>query len=292
MLLLLKSYPGWFGIGLIIAVNAMTLSGVAYNRSAEQEMVVTLTERELSLPYYWRYEKENNGIGLRVNYRSPGRGYGYAYSYENDDLTDAVGKHWLNREKLTELGFDTAVATDSEAGQRHYHKMLPKEVFIILEYDGARYQHALAQARQQLEEERKKLKLLPADKRQQERVKHVEEQLQQELQGRSRLFIIDAGIDATALRQLYTDKKQYLLVRGLVRVDAYKKEKDFIVTGHISGISVDNVNVPLSFRATLEPFLDCGRDCPRRTAEPPRYTVTIAYGKRHGTMDTGHQAVY
>ena len=47
----------WLGAALILAVNAVILAGVGWNRSAEDSRL-RLTERELRVPYQWGLERE------------------------------------------------------------------------------------------------------------------------------------------------------------------------------------------------------------------------------------------
>ena len=59
------------GIALILAVNAVALAGVAYNRSGEPDSVLRLTERELQASYGWHGSAENSGAALTLRWRVP-----------------------------------------------------------------------------------------------------------------------------------------------------------------------------------------------------------------------------
>jgi hypothetical protein len=67
---ILSSSRTLFALGfiLLVATNLVVLAGVLLNRSAEPEALMTLTERELPLPF--RLHKENSGLALRIAWRA------------------------------------------------------------------------------------------------------------------------------------------------------------------------------------------------------------------------------
>ena len=128
------------GVGLIIVTNAIVLAGVSYNRSGEPESTITLTERELRLPYRYSGNDENSGIHLRINYR---RGSGYfSRDYKQTEIFA-----WFNKEKLAALGFDVSQPFIQDEDKRHYQRLREKEVFLVLEYNGMAYQGVLKETK-------------------------------------------------------------------------------------------------------------------------------------------------
>src|SRR5512147_2934441 len=91
------------GAILILATNAVALLGIVYNRG-DAESTLTLTQRELHLPYNWGFEKENSGIALTLQWRT------LAEEREVNDGAPmnftAFGRepNWLDKAKLTALG--------------------------------------------------------------------------------------------------------------------------------------------------------------------------------------------
>ena len=59
------------GLTILIGSNLAVLGGVVYNRMGDATAQLTLTERELSLPYNSGAQKENSGMSLSINWRTP-----------------------------------------------------------------------------------------------------------------------------------------------------------------------------------------------------------------------------
>ena len=266
------------GTVLILATNAVALLGVAYNRG-EAESTLKLTERELHLPYSWGLEKENSGIALELRWRALAEeredSYGLRTSYEN------FGREpdWLDKAKLTALGFDVSKPEDTPQGRMHYDKLLPKEVLLVLEFDGPAHGNALARAQQQLQKEAALLKTNPGKKEFVEREKNAKRELYQEERINSRLFVIDAGHDAASLRAKYSDRQRYAIVRGQIQPRLVEIDHKPKLTAYISGISITQINVPALYRRIFEPLQQSARTNRYDAAVSP-YKVTVAFGKR------------
>ncbi|MEK6662904.1 MAG: DUF4824 family protein [Pseudomonadota bacterium] len=265
------------GTALILATNLVALAGVAYNHSGEPESILKLSQRELSLPYYAINQHDNSGISLSLRWRTlhvgsdTRNGFGVNYASWRD------ASAWLDQAKLAALGFDVSKPVDSTEGRLHYNKLLSKEVLLVLELDGAAYQSALARAKEAAEQEQSLFAANPDNPKLKERAKTANDRYLQETQKNSRLFAIDAGLDNTALRAKYADRTRYLIVRGQVRPQLNEVDHKPHLTGYISRLSIEEVNVPLSFRPLFEPML---RESGRRTQSVPHYEVTLTYGKR------------
>lgn len=247
-------------VAVVVLSNIVVLSGISFNRSGDPESAVELTERELQLPYY--FQKENSGLALRLDWSS--------------------SESELNAEKLKSIGFDIddrAIADEdfTEQGMR----FLPKEVFVVLEYDGGAHQAYLARLEKELQESKQsdpninnKLRKLDP--------KWFEQRLKRAQNSDSRLYAIDIGTDPVELRSRYADRSRYIIAKGLVSVSPDYGTKKF--TGRISELSVDEIHVPIEHRKIFEPMMtENARDASAEPDDPrlPRYKVKLAYGSRH-----------
>lgn len=267
------------GLALILATNAVALVGVVYNRSDEPESTLTLTERELHLPYGWGLSQENSGISLALQWRVhavqddtlPVMGWRYAGS------GNAPG--WLDKAKLAALGFDVAEPEDSQRAGMHYDKLLPGEVLLVLELDGPSYQAMLEEARKHLQKEEALLKANPGKKEFELRVKNAKQELYQEERIYSRLFIIDAGLDAASLRAKYPDRQRYAILRGQIQPYLGEKNRKSRLAGYVSGLSVSQINVPARYRGIFASMQEDAQTNEYGVAAKP-FEVSVAYGKR------------
>lgn len=256
-------------LGLLIFVNLVVLAGVAYNRGGEPDAALTLTERELPLAGTFDH-RENSGVSLALNVH-----------YDGD------AQEWFDADKLEELGFDPrSIAGDDF---RQVYRVLPRDVFVVLEYDG----EAWRQYRQRQLEEIAALpdrvregKLEPDAAERQEREKRFA------LGIASRLFILDAGTDAAALRQRYPDRGRFLILPGRVRMHAdWTREPagakgERRLYGRVEQILVDRWHVARDAAEKLQALPGRSRIYPGYTyydADHParvRYKARIAVGRR------------
>jgi hypothetical protein len=238
------------GLALILGSNAVVLAGVAYNRAAEPEAVLALTQRELSLTRDWRADRENSGVALKLEWRvlrtqaSPGPNYyDYGFSYGGD-------ADWLDRTKLAQLGFDLSrPLPDPLLVEDPYEKQLPRPVFLVLELDGAAYASVLKRAEAKV-----------ADAQGDPKV--AREILVRERTASSRLFVIDADLDASALRAKYPDRGRYAIVPGKVGLQSYGRQNR---AGYVHGPSIADVNVPIQFHDA---------------ARAPAFEASVPFGRR------------
>jgi len=263
------------GVSLIIVTNAIVLAGVSYNRSGEPESTITLTERELSLPYRYLGKDENSGIHLRLTHRSRDSGY-FSRDYKQSEILD-----WFNKEKLAALGFDVSQPVNGGMEERHYQRLSEKEVILVLEYNGTAYQGVLEAAQKHVDD------LLAEQtqnngkksKKKNHKLSRAENNLSREKTSASRLFVIDAGLDRDVLRKKYADRTKYLLMKGLVKArikDDRSGGKRLV--GYIKSLSNKTVHVPLQHHEVLEAVVE--EDTRRKQDEPPRFEATINIGQR------------
>ncbi len=263
------------GLAIIVLTNVVALAGVAYNRSGEPDAVVELTERELGLPYNYGFEKENTGLGLRINCRVEDLTNDYLYNTYNCFGQPA----WLNKEKLLELGFDLNDHSDHDPARWAYNKILPRQAFIVLEYNGAAHQRAVSNKQQTLVEAQTLLTNNPDNQEFEKRVKDATDKLHAEQDYNSRLFVIDAGLDKATLRSKYADTERYILMQALIRPTWTTVDKQNEWAGHITDLLIDNINIPLQHRDVFRPVEN---NAPYRSQNQrqPRYKVRVAFGKR------------
>ncbi len=257
------------GFVLLLAANVIALLGVAANRSGKPEAVVELTERELRLPY--ARNDENSGLALHLEWRIIENSEHDSYRY--DHWRSPV---WFDAQKLTELGFTIGEFTCPGENSKRGKLPLPKDAFIVLEYDGDAYQVALQRAEESLKKAEAALKARKKDKELQNRFKAAKEELDAERTSASRLFAIDAGLDAGKLRERYSDRSKFIIMSGIVRLECSYDENKKEVFGYISDIRVDKINVPLRYRKIFD--LIMAQEKAARSG--PRYQVAVAYGSR------------
>ena len=267
------SSRGLFGIGfaILVATNTVVLSGVASNRSGEPESQITLTERELPPPY--QVHKENSGLALRLTWRALGRTDGYKRS------SNWRAPAWLGPEKLKALGFPLNDDFDAGNGSALYKKPLPKEVFIVLENAGMHYREAVKRAEQALERVEKPFRLKPDDQTLRNQYEEAANALKLERSTKTRLFAVDAGLDAKKLRAKYGDRTRFIITKGLVKPGIQQHKDKTEVFGYISKLSVATINVPLKQRQLFD-FIRTQNDSQDSDLRRPRYEVKLIYGRR------------
>jgi hypothetical protein len=263
------------GATLIVLTNAAALAGAFLNRNAEAESRTTLSERELALPYGGYRQAENSGLALQLNWR---------VLDENPDHWDhGYARHggqpaWLDAALLTSLGFDTtAGAATSEARQR-FTRQLPRQVLLVLELEGPTWQQAVIRARENAARQTAAAAANPGSEQFAKQAEAGRARVALEETHASRLFAIDAGLDADALRRRYPDRSRHLIVRGTVRPAERGPDGDHRLAGHVSQIAIAQVNVPFALRPVLEPLRNAPSPAPDQQA--PRYEVQLAIGQR------------
>ena len=243
------------GIGLILLTNAVPLGGVAFNRSGAPDSVLKLTERELQRPYDWGRNRENSGLVLTLRWRTLARDDGSrADMYAGFDGAGG-SPAWLDEAKLGALGFDTRPRLRPDGDDRiDFGRMLPREVLLVLEWDGPAYRHALERARERAANEEALKAANPRNDEMARRAKAAKEQLDREESASSRLFVVDAGLDAAQLRSTYPDRSRYAIVRGDVRAHRIRGGNAApAFAGYVSGVHADHINVPLAFQPVFAP---------------------------------------
>ncbi|NQZ53302.1 MAG: DUF4824 family protein [Piscirickettsiaceae bacterium] len=262
---------------VLLATNAFVLTGVASNKAGTPGASVTLSERELSLPY--RLYKENSGLSLTLQWRTLNKQDGFdSYSYTNRG-TPA----WFDSKKLEALGYSSHEIEyySSSSYDSRKRKPLPKEVFIVLENNSALYDEALKRAEVMVENQKARLAKNANDKQIRGRLERAEKQLNRERLSASRLFAVDAGVELTALRQQYSDSTRFIIAKGLIEPNySYNNNKENRkIHGYIRRLSIEKIHIPLIQRKLFDNFLGQNKT-QRSDIKVPRYQVELAYGSR------------
>jgi len=245
------------GFVVIFAANITIFSGVIYNRSKKPFTSIELTERELKMPY--RKNDENSGLALKLKWQTI-----------NQDK-------WFNEKKLKELGYNIQKYADFDEYKKYRKIYVPKKVFIALEYNGSKYKEAVKKAEIKLEKEASAIKT--GIEKNSNDFELAERILKDIKYYGTRLYVIDVGLDADILKEKYNEPVKFIVVPGTVKIRYNYLDNKKETYGHVSGLSVDNIHVPLEFRKTFDSLPE--KNKPRRNKPvPPRYKVKLAYGKR------------
>jgi len=259
------------GLAIVGLANAVALGGAAYNRNGEPQSTLSLSERELRPPYVWTGRKENSGLALRLQWR--------VLESEQTDagLSRVAGDGpgmpaWLDEPKMASLGFDVKAFTGRAEMDRQsaYQRQLPREVFVVLELDGAAYRSALERAASAA-------KALATKNERGGGQKAADELMDRESHRSSRLFAVDAGLDREALRSRFPDRAQYAIVRGQVR-PAWVRPEGSRAVGTITGLSAATINVPLEMHGAFEGVAPSSHPAP--TGAGKQFEARVAFGQR------------
>ncbi len=256
---------------LLLLTNIVVLAGVAYNRSGEPLLTLELSERELPLMYSASSKEENSGttLSLRWQILDPEEAPEY---FSTTYGTPA----WLDHDKLTELGFDIKEFENNVDKYQYNTGHLTREAILVLEYQGDSYQKALALMAEKVEKHRQKVLDLSDDVDLMKELDDFEKQLTELKVSRTRLYVIDAGLDEEILMQKYANNKNYLLARGEIGL----RWNQAVVSGRIRQLYLKQVHVPLPLSQKLVSLADGQTYSTYNNQAPPSYKVQLNIGKR------------
>lgn len=266
------------GATLILATNIVVLAGAAYNRMDTPESTLTLTQRELWLPFSYGFSRESSGFALRLIWRVLSGGVNDAPGAMLSYVGSGGTPDWLDQAKLASLDFDVPKFENAAEVRARYAKLLPREVLLVLELDGPTYQAALERARLHLQKEESLLASNEGKKEFEVRVKNAKQHLEREELQNSRLFVVDAGTEVDVLRAKYPDRARYAIVRGEVQPHLITNKGEPRLAGYISNLSINQINVPHAYQQVFEPIMKSAGGGQPRPASP--YVVSVAFGKR------------
>ena len=283
----MKKYGLISVVALIVLTNVIVLAGVAYNRSGEPDATVQLTERELHWQKHWDItDKEDTGLYLTLEWSMPG--------FQSHRWDSTRKRNWMNREKLVEMGFDTDFPLEDKKASRYYSHQLPRQAYVVLEFNGDAYQEWLKEAKQRIEEIKQELIEEKKEKKKKELENNIK-QIRQDLITQSHLFAIDGGPDPQILRNQYSDRSKYIITPAIFDIsmnyiprkkDPPKSSKKPYLSGWIRKLSIPTVHVTSNFRD----FFRTSIKTHTLTYIPsnkmlsdvePRYQITLSYGQRY-----------
>jgi len=251
---------------LLAAANGLLLSGVAENQTQPPISQLWLSEREL--PEVKWLALENSGVGLQLQWRNLGR---------KDNTVDDASPSWLSGKKLEELGF--VFADGLTLGDRRAKPALDHEVFLVLEYNGPAYHEAVRRAERALVQIEEDLRNNPGENSGPSIRFQAKKRIRSEKTERSRLFVIDAGLDAVHMQQLYGDPGRYIITRGIVGLTYQQENGRLWARGRIRGLRPAKLHLPLEHKKQLDRILQ-GKSRDAIKSKQPRYEVEVVYGKR------------
>lgn len=244
------------GLAILIGTNIVALSGVAFNRMGDAITQLTLTERELSLPYNRFTQKENSGLSLSIDWRTPTDKSGTYYSYNSHDIS-------LTKDDLLALGFNTDVKDNYWVESR--------ELYWALEFDGDLHKAEIIKAENRYQTALKAFEADPNDINSRNK-KEYRESLTREKTINSRLFFIEASTHYEPLATQFSEQKNIIIVKGLAKPYYY----DQAYSLKLRHLLVGNIMVPVAFSDILSDL----KRMNRRDKKSPRYSVDINWGNR------------
>ena len=224
---------------VMIAVAAF-VGAAQWNQSGDPVVTITLTERELELPYRNAAEADDPGLRLRLRYEA---------RYDPLD-----SRNWLPESRLREIGFSFHVPVGSPAALHTYDHVPARLVWVVFEYAGPEWREI---------ERRRAL-----------RAPEPEAPGAPRRAMQSRLVPVDAGVDLEALRRRYP--AGHLIMRGTIGVAYIGPDSGGpLLHGVLREVVPPTVAVPHHLKPLFEglhPPITAG-------ATEPRYEVDLAIGR-------------
>ena len=247
------------GLVILIGTNLVALGGVAYNRMGEATAHLTLTERELSLPYNDSFQNENSGSSLSINWRMPTGADEIYYAYNSRDVT-------ISTDELLALGFSqTDVEGDYWLGSR--------ELYWVLEFDGTLHKAEIEKAAMKYQRAVTTYEEQPNADNSSNR-KEYRDNLEREKISNSRLFFVEAAADYKSLANKFAGQQNLLYVKGLARPSYNRDDETYRLM--LGELAIGNIMVPLAHTKVFSGL----KSLQRQDIKPPRYAVDIKWGKR------------
>ena len=248
------------GVCLIILTNLFVLGGVFYNRSGTPVGLLTLSEREVSLPYLSGFEKENSGVALTLEWRAlDNRDDEYIY-YNNRTIA-------MTQSELVALGFSADLDKTNRWEQS-------RTLYFALEFNGDLYQQSLANRQKYYQKALARFELDPEDEKLKQEKESALDSFTREKEHNSRLFFIDVARDYETLAAKYGSHENTIIVKG--RAQPYYAPQKHQYMLRLEHLHVQQINVPAQFVSEFTKLKTA--QTPRRNSAP--YTVTIHWGQR------------
>jgi hypothetical protein len=237
---------------LVVATNLAMLASVRANRAGNSD-VLMMTEREVSR----QFDDSDRDSALRLVLR-------------HEDALD--WRRVRERETLPALGLTCERPTTERPGAWR-RCGLARRVFVALEYDGPAWQAIAAERMRERDEALEKVR--QGDASAQSRADYLDASAKYG----TRLVLIDASLDAEALRRAHPDRRVMILpgtARAWLTEDESSPSRQ-AMTGIVSILTTELL-VPMENRAAVPP--QSGSDY-GRPISGPRYAVAIRIGRHH-----------
>jgi len=249
------------GLTILIGTNLAALGGVVYNRMGDATAQLTLTERELSLPYYRGSQKENSSISLTINWRTPTGENETYYPYNSRNIK-------LSKDELLTLGFAQSEVRDN-------YWIESRELYWAFEFDGALHKAEIIKAEDKYQTALTTYEEKPNDTNSRKKTEYSES-LAREKTTNSRLFFLKVSADYESLANKFSGQKNILIVKGLTKPYYNNNGNDKTYSLMLKHLSVKNIMVPLEHTEVMSNL----KRANRRDITPPRYTVDVSWGSR------------
>lgn len=260
----------WLAVGLVLLVNAFILGKVYVNRS-EVIARLTLSERELRLPYNYGFTKEDFSARVSLNWTTP--------SNQPIDIDMNQWRWQYNRRlQLNSAHFSSFQFPDCAQETRLLQK---RSGWVLLEFNGRSYADYIAQAEQY---HALIMGLTPAtntelsEKELSAKRKQADEFLASVKFDNSRLFVIDAAAErellAAAQREYQAVTNSQVLIvpaelrAGYYRCDSKEQRTTEII---IDRLAVESLHIP---RNLAQGFPHTGD-----AKQKAKFTAEIFYGR-------------
>jgi hypothetical protein len=143
----------------------------------------------------WSAVRENSGVDLRLDVRTATVRHVTTNDSAEDDGEVTWGEvPWLDQAKLKSLGFPLSSNDSSEESKRHERKLLPKDVYVVLELNGPSYRRELQLALDRATRDEKRATTDPNDQTAAKRALASRESATDEQNEASRVLCIVAGV--------------------------------------------------------------------------------------------------
>jgi hypothetical protein len=229
---------------LLVVAGFVGASGC--NRSGDPRLTITLTERELALPWTTAPAPEDDP-GLRLEILVDRR---------NDPL-DA--RNWLTEDRMRAVGFVLNVPAGAPEAEETYRRLHPRIAWVAFEYGGSTW----------VEIERR-------------RALRLEKEPYRPVMEQSRLVPVDAAADFDSLRGRYPSG--HLILRAVIGIGFRgPNEGGPLLYGFVRELVPTAVTVPRHLRPVLDGLTRLGATAPPG-AQPhapvgPRYEADLAIGQ-------------
>lgn len=245
---------------IAIVANLAMLASVRGNRAGEPDATLQLTERELQI--------------VPASERESVRWLRLMWSQNEPAAGANTTPDWLTEQKLAELGMECTPrrarsGRNAESASTIITCGLPRRVFAALEFDGPAWAARVERLRRSVANDP------GGSKEPASRAASIE----REIRGGSRLVIVDASLDAAALRAAHPDRTRYAILPATATawINSAPTDSNPRLTAVVRPITT-RLLAPTSYNAMLSGFRPLPYDS--RNLEP-RYIVRLAVGRHY-----------